>query len=110
MPDLVRVVSPDTEAELALVAEMLEAHGIPCFVRDARLGWVSGGMHEYVRNPRIVMVPGTRVAEATGLIQHLKSSRAASEDVARKHLSSQLRALVRFIWFGWSRPVPRNFK
>jgi hypothetical protein len=110
MPDLVGVVSPDTEAELAAIVEMLEAHQVPCFVGEARLGWVSGGVHGGVRKPRIVMVPGTRVAEAAALIGDLKSSGAARDEVARKHLSSRLCALVRFIWFGWYRPVARNFK
>jgi hypothetical protein len=110
MPDLVRVVSPDTEAELAAIVEMLEAHEVPCFVCDPRLGWVPSGVPGGVHKPRIVMVPGTRVAEAAALIGDIKSSRAACDDVARKHLPSRLWALVRFIWFGWYRPVARNFK
>ena len=110
MPDLVRVVSPDTEAELAAIVEMLEAHQVPCFVCDTRLGRVPSGVYERVRKPRIVMVPGARVAEAAALIGDLKSSRAAPDDVAHKHLPSRLYALVRSIWFGWYRPVVRNFK
>ena len=110
MPDLVGVVSPNTEAELAAIVEMLEAHGVACFVCDARLRVVSSGGNGCVRKPRIVMVSGTRVAEATALIGDLKSRRAARDDVARKHSSSRLCALVRFIWFGWYRPVARNFK
>ena len=110
MPDLVGVVSPDTEAELAAIVEILEAHGVACFVCDARVRGVSSGVHGRVRKPRVVMVPGTRVAEAAALIGDLKSSHAARDDVARKHLSSRLCALVRFIWFGWYRPVARNLK
>ena len=110
MPDLVKVVSPDTEAELTAIVEMLEAHEVPCFVCDARLGWDSSGVHGRVRKPRVVMVPGTRVAEAAALIGKLMSSHAAREDGARKHLSSRLCALVRFIWFGGHRPVARNSK
>ena len=112
MSDLVAVavVWPDTEAELAAIVEMLEAHEVPCFVCDACLSWVSGGVHGRVRKPRTIMVPGTQVAEAADLILELKGSRAAHDDVARKHLSSRLRALVRLIWFGWYRPVARNFK
>jgi hypothetical protein len=110
MPDLVRVTSPETEAELAAIVEMLEAHGIPCFVCDARLGWVSSGVRGCVRKPRAVMVPGTRVTEATDLIQVFQSSPAAHDDVACNHLWSQLRALVRLISFGWYQPAARNFK
>jgi len=110
MPDLVGVVSPYTEAELAAIVEMLEAHDVPCFVYDARVGGVSSGVHGCVRKPRTIMVPRTRMAEAAGLIRDLKISSAAHHDVARNHLSSRIRALVRFIWFGRYRPVARNFK
>lgn len=110
MPDLVTVVSPDTEAELTAIVEMLEAHEVPCFVCGARQGWVSGGVHGCVRKPRVVMVPGNRAAEAAALIGELTSSHAAREAGARKHLSSRLGALVRFIRFGGYRPVARNFK
>jgi len=110
MPDLVGVVSPDTEAELTAIVDMLEAHDVPCFVCDARSGCVSSGVHSYVRKPRTVMVPRTRVAEAAALMGDLKSSHAVHGDVARNHLSSWLCALVRSIWFGWHRPVTRNSK
>jgi len=100
MPDLVRVDSPDTQAELTAIVEMLEAHEVPCFVSGARLGGVSGGVYGCVRRLGVVMVPGTRVAEAAALIAAHKSSRAARKDGARKPLSSRLGALVRFIWFG----------
>ena len=110
MPDLVGVVSPDTEAELTAIVELLEAHDVPCFVCDARVGSVPSGVRGCVRKPRTIMVPRTRVAEVAGLIADLRSSRAAHDDVGRNHLSSRLRALVRLIWFGWCRPVARNFK
>jgi hypothetical protein len=108
MPDLVRVVSPGSEVELAGIVEMLEAHEIPCFVCDARLGSVSSGVH--VRTPQTLMVPGTRLAEAAGLIEAFRSSRAAHDDGARNRLSSRLSALIRFIWFVCCRPVARTFK
>jgi hypothetical protein len=110
MPDLVRVVSPDTEAELTAVVEMLEAREVPCFVGDARQGWVSSGVHGCVRKRQVVMVPATRVAEAAALIGDLMSSQAAREGGAREHGSSRLCALLRFIWFGGHRPVARNLK
>jgi len=110
MPDLVGVVSPDTEAEFTAIVEMLEAHDVPCFVCDARLGWVSSAAHGRVRKTRTIMVPSTRVAEAARLMGALESSRAAHDDVAHDHLSSRFCALVRSICFGWYRPVTRNFK
>jgi hypothetical protein len=108
MPDLVGVASPDTEDELAAIVEMLEAHDVPCFY-DVCVGGVSSEVHGCVRKPRTIMVPRTRVTEAARLIEDLKSSRAAHDDVGRFQLSSRLRALVRFVWFGWYRPA-RNFR
>ena len=110
MPDLVSVVSPDTEAELADIVDMLEAHEVPCFVADARRGWLSSGVHGYTRGPRIVMVPATRLAEAAALIGAHRRSPTACDDAPAKHWSSRLCAFVRFIWSGWYRPVARNFK
>lgn len=111
MTDLVEVVSPDTEAELTAIVDMLEAHDVPCFVRDARPGWVSSGLHGYIRQPLKIMVPRTRVAEVAGLIEgHLKNSRAVHDDDARNRLWSRLCAFARSIWFGWQRPATRNFK
>ena len=110
MPDLVRVVSPETEAELAAIVELLEAHEIPCFVCDTRLGRGPSGVRGGVRKPQVVMVPVCRAAEAVALIEGFKSSGAACNDVARKQPPNRLRALVRLIWFGWCRPVARNFK
>ena len=110
MPDLVGVVSPDTETELTAIVEMLEAHDVPCFVCDARPGWVSSGVHGYVRKPRTIMVPRTRMAEVASLIGDLEGSRAARDDRGRNHLSSWLCALARSVWFGWHRPVTRKFK
>src|SRR5215471_8545678 len=105
MADLVKVISPHTEAELAAIVELLEAHEVPCFVYDAPLNGVSSGVHGCVRKPRTLMVPATRVAEAMDLIGALKSPRAA-----RNRLSSRLCALARLIWLAWHRPVARNFK
>jgi len=73
MSDLVGVLSPDTDAELTAIVEMLEAHDVPCFVCDARPGSVSSGVHGYVRKPRTIMVPRTRVAEVAALMGDLKS-------------------------------------
>ena len=110
MPDLVGVVSPDTETELTAIVEMLEAHDVPCFVCNTRRDQVSRGVHGYVRKPRTNMVPRTRVAEVASLIGDLKSSHVAPDEVSPNHLSSRFCALVRSIWFGWHRPVTRNFK
>ena len=61
---LVRVPSPDSEAELVAILEMLEAFEIPCFVHNAGCRGVAG-VRGRPSQPHSVMVPAERMAEAT---------------------------------------------
>ena len=66
---LVRVLTPDSEAELLTVCSMLEAHGIPFFVRSAGLSSLFPATTpvEWV-NARAIMVPEERADDALALI------------------------------------------
>lgn len=98
---LVRVLSPDTEAELIATVEMLEAFEIPCFVYNAGCYAASLGVRGRQSKPRIVMVPAERVAEAIERIGDYQDSRVALGDFARNPWLSKLRALVRLVCLGW---------
>jgi len=71
---LVPVLSPDSEAELASVVAMLEARGVPCFVRGGGIGSLLPGVQVESFNTRAIMVPEDRAAEALALIADLHSS------------------------------------
>jgi hypothetical protein len=88
---LVRVFSPDTEAELATIVELLEAREVPCFVGSARLA---------ARSSATILVPAERLAEALELIGQLLGSCAAYGGVARDRPSDRFRARLRRLWFG----------
>ena len=93
---LVRVISPETDTELAAIVEMLEAREVPCFVSSTRPGAGRAGAQGRVNKPRTVLVPAARLAEAARLIGALQGMRAAHGCAAPQSPSGRLRALVGF--------------
>jgi hypothetical protein len=93
---LVRVISPDTETELAAIVDMLEAREVPCFVTNPRPG--PRGVSGRVDKPRTILVPAARLAEAVALIGALQGTGAAHGCAAPKPSSGRLRALVRSLF------------
>lgn len=66
---LVKVLTPDSEAELLSVVAMLQARNVPCFVQNAGVGSLfPGALQIESLNARTVMVPEERAAEALALI------------------------------------------
>lgn len=66
---LTSVLTPDSEGELLAVCSMLEARGVPFFVRSAGLGSLfPGPMQVGSLNARAIMVPEERAEEALALI------------------------------------------
>ena len=107
---LVRVFSPDTDAELAAIIDMLEAHEVACFAFDARLRRASSGVQRRcAREPRAILVPWTQVAQAVELIRGLRASRATHFNLAWIHSSVQIGPLVRLMWLEWIAPALRRF-
>jgi hypothetical protein len=102
--DLVRVISPDTETELAAIVDMLEAREVPCFVSSPRPGAGRGGVSGRVNKPRTILVPAARLTEALALIGALQGTPAAHGRAAPKPFSGRLRALVSF----FTRGTPRR--
>jgi Putative prokaryotic signal transducing protein len=72
---LVRVLTPDSEAELLTVCSMLESHGVPFFVRSAGLSSLFPATMpvEWV-NARAIMVPEERADDALALIAEFRGS------------------------------------
>jgi hypothetical protein len=72
---LVRVLTPDSEAELLAICSMLEARGVPFFVRSAGLSslFPATKQVEWV-NARAIMVPEERADDALALIADFRSS------------------------------------
>jgi len=70
----VSVLTPDSDVELLTVCAMLEARGVPFFVRSAGLGSLfPGPMQAGSLNARAIMVPEERAGEALALISDFQS-------------------------------------
>jgi Putative prokaryotic signal transducing protein len=73
--NLVSVLTPDSEVELVTICSMLEARGVPFFVRSAGLGSLfPGPMQVDSLNARAIMVPEERADEASALISDFRAS------------------------------------
>jgi hypothetical protein len=73
--NLVSVLTPDSEVELLTICSMLEARGVPFFVRSAGLGSLfPGPMQVGSLNARAIMVPEERADEALALISDFRGS------------------------------------
>jgi hypothetical protein len=73
--NLVSVLTPDSEVELVTICSMLEARGVPFFVRSAGLGSLfPGAMQVDSLNARAIMVQEERADEAFALISDFRAS------------------------------------
>jgi hypothetical protein len=64
----VRVLSPQSEPELAVARSLLEAHDIPVFVHNRHLGSLLPGLQLGNTSTQCIMVPEERVADALELL------------------------------------------
>lgn len=72
---LISVLTPDSDVELLAVCSMLEARGVPFFVRSAGLGSLfPGPMQEGSLSARAIMVPEERADEALALIADFRGA------------------------------------
>ena len=72
---LISVLTPDSEVELLTICSMLEARGVPFFVRSAGLGSLfPGPMQVGSLNARAIMVPEERADDALALIADFRGS------------------------------------
>ena len=71
---LVSVLTPDSDVELLAICSMLEARGVPFFVRDAGLGSLFPGPMVGSLSARVIMVPEEHADEALALISDFQHS------------------------------------
>jgi hypothetical protein len=99
---LIRVFSPQTESEVAVVTALLEAHEIPAFVHNRNFGsllpWPQ--INEY--NTQSIMVPEERAADAIELLAEFRACPPAMP--ARLPLRDRIRVVLEAVCFGWFVP------
>jgi hypothetical protein len=98
---LVRVASPETESQVALIVSALNAAGIPHFIQGGGLGAVMPGLQINALNSRSVMVPAEDAADAVELLRELDLMQAPSVPAP---LSSKLRMVLEVFFLGWMVP------
>ena len=106
--NLVPVLRPDSEAELVTIVAMLEARGVPCFVRGGGMGSLLPGVQVESFNSRAIMVPEDQAAEALALIADLHTSGDSVDKPPPPQPS--LRTLAEWLLFGWFVPGRRDPK
>jgi len=75
---LMSVLTPDSDLELLTVCSMLEARGVPFFVRGAGVGSLfPGPMQVGSLSARAIMVPEERADEARALISDFLGSESS---------------------------------
>jgi hypothetical protein len=102
---LVRILSPESNAEIAAVVAMFEAHEIPCFVRGGGFGGLFPGPQINAYNTRDIMVPEETVSTALELLVAYHSPSPTDDvEVGPRRTSGKLRNLFELLFFGWFIP------
>jgi len=105
---LVRVLSPQSESEIAVVTSLLEAHDIPVFVHGRHLGSLLPGLQIGSYNTQSIMVPEECVADALELLTEFQRSDPGTSAPLRGR--DRLRIVLEGFLFGWVVPGRREDK
>jgi hypothetical protein len=100
---LVRVFSPETESEVAVVTAMLEAREIPVFVHNRNLASLLPGLQINAYNTQSIMVPEECAADAIELLAEFRT--ASIETTTRTvPVRERIRIVIETLLFGWFVP------
>ena len=104
---LVRVFSPQTESEVAVVTAMLEAREIPVFVHNRHLGSLLPGLQINAYNTQSIMVPEECAADAIELLAEFRAPpiEATAPIVP---VRDRIRIVIEALLFGWFVPGRRR--
>jgi len=97
---------PESDPEIVAIVAMLEAHGIPCYVRGGGFGGLFPGVQINAYNTRDIMIPEEQSVTALALLKDFQSPPSDPEKNARPRESGRLRNLLEFLLFGWFIPKP----
>ena len=106
---LVRVLSPQSEPEIAVVTSLLEAHGIPVFVHGRHLGSLLPGLQIGNYNTQSIMVPEERVSDALELLADFRRDESSTIATPLPWLH-RIRVVLEGILFGWLVPGRRDVR
>ena len=96
---LVRVFTPRTASEAAVVVAMLEAHEVPAYLHNGHLASVLPGVQIGAYNAQSVMVPEECAEDALEMLANFRAAPAPTGD------SSLLRNIFEWLLFHWFIPA-----
>lgn len=103
---LVVLETPDSELALMTTVALLEAHGIPCYVRGGGFGGLYPGPQIASYNAKTIMVPAEALDEAQDLIKSTPVEESIPQgsqcDAPRR--KGRIRMLLEVLLFGWFIP------
>ena len=102
---LIRLVSPDSDPEIVAIVAMLDARGIPSYVRGGGFGGLYPGIQINSFNTRDIMVPEERADEALALLKDFLAQKPETEPAVRSTKTGRLRNLLELLLFGWFVPT-----
>ena len=105
---LVRVLSPQSESEIAVVTSLLEAHDIPVFIHGRHLGSLLPGLPIGSYNTQSIMVPEERMSDALELLAEFRRNDSSTPTPLRGR--DRLRVVLEGLLFGWLVPGRREDK
>jgi hypothetical protein len=106
---LVRVLSPQSESEIAVVTSLLEAHDIPVFIHGRHLGSLLPGLQIGNYNTQSIMVPEEHASDALELLTEFRRN-DSNETGPPLRWRDRLRVVLEGILFGWLVPGRRDDK
>jgi putative signal transducing protein len=104
---LVRVLSPQSESEIAVVTSLLEAHDIPVFVHGRHLGSLLPGLQIGSYNTQSIMVPEECESDALELLSEFRRNDSSATSAPLRG-RDRLRVVLEGILFGWLVPGRRK--
>ena len=106
---LVRVLSPQSEPEIAVVRSLLEAHDIPVFVHGRHLGSLMPGLQIGNYNSQSIMVPEECESDALELLAEFRRD-DSDATLPPLRWRDRLRVVLEAALFGWLVPGRRDDK
>lgn len=109
-PELVELPSPEDEGDLLLLRSVLDAAGIPYFVKGDLFGSLTVGPRIDHYNRKTIFVHPEHAEEAGELVAEFraKTARPASGEAAELRGRDVLRMVCELLFFGWFLPGRRS--
>ena len=107
---LVRVYSPYTESEVAVISSLFEAHNIPYFIHGRNIGSIYPGLQINAYNTQSFMVPEECSQDAIELLRQFRETKTESSKPEPISWLDKMRIVIEALLFGWFVPGKRSHK